>query len=76
MAGSLNHVVGEDGRFTMDCLDNLGDAHEALEECFAIIHDLAEGDMARISAVCRRRNFPDPFKSEYGEPAKPAMRLS
>jgi hypothetical protein len=37
MAGSLNHIVGEDGRFTMSSIENLGDAHEALDECFQII---------------------------------------
>ena len=37
MAGSLNHIVEEDGSFTMDHLDHMGDAHEALEECHQII---------------------------------------
>lgn len=37
MAGSLNHIVAEDGSFTMDLIESMGDAHEALEECHAII---------------------------------------
>jgi len=34
MAGSLEHITDEDGNFTMGCIDNMGDASEALEECF------------------------------------------
>jgi hypothetical protein len=37
MAGSLKHIVAPDGTFTMDTIENLGDAHEALEECFDLI---------------------------------------
>lgn len=37
MAGSLNHIVADDGGFTMDLIENLGDAHEALEECHQFI---------------------------------------
>lgn len=75
MAGSLNHIIDQEGKFSMDTIENLGDAHEALEECFVIILRLADGDMSKISKICRVNRFPDPFKSEYGEPAKPAMRL-
>lgn len=38
MAGSFRHVVDDEtGEFTMGRIDNLGDAEEALEECFLII---------------------------------------
>lgn len=37
MAGSLNHITAEDGSFTMDTIENLGDAWEALQECHQII---------------------------------------
>lgn len=37
MAGSLAHIVTDDGEFTMDLIENLGDAHEALEECLAVV---------------------------------------
>ena len=57
MAGSLRHVVGGDGRFTMGSIKNMGDAHEALEECFHIIRNL--GDRERINCVCRRLNYPE-----------------
>lgn len=76
MAGSLSHIIGEDGLFTMDLIENLGDAHEALEECYALIVELSGGDMTRISAACKKHRFPDPFKAEYGEPGCPSMTLS
>lgn len=75
MAGSLNHIISEEGKFTMGSIDNLGDAHEALDECFKIIYELADGDMAKISAACRKHGLPDPFKSQYGVPARPQMLL-
>jgi len=37
MAGSYRMLIDDDGRFTMDLIDNLGDAAEALEECVTII---------------------------------------
>lgn len=37
MAGSLNHIVNRDGAFTMALIENMRDAHEALEECFYVI---------------------------------------
>lgn len=40
MAGSLKHITDADGNFTMDLIENLGDAHEALEECFNKIREL------------------------------------
>ncbi len=40
MAGSYKHIVGPNGEFTMDLIDNMGDAREALEECFAYIQRL------------------------------------
>ena len=37
MAGSLAHITATDGSFTMELIDNMGDAEEALEDCHAII---------------------------------------
>lgn len=51
MAGSFNHVVADNGTFTMGSIENLGDAHEALEECFGIIFFLTNGDKDRINAA-------------------------
>lgn len=75
MAGSLNHIINKRGRFTMDNIENLGDAHEALGECFALILELSGGDMAKVSAACEKLRFPDPFATEYGEEGKRAMTL-
>ena len=51
MAGSLCHIVNwdeeeseGDGTFQMDLIENLGDAYEALEECFDVIAHLSDGD--------------------------------
>ena len=45
MGGSYRHVTDTGGNFTdMDCIDNLGDAHDALEECVEMIHWLASGN--------------------------------
>ncbi len=41
MAGSYKHIVGPTGEFTMDTIENMGDAYEALEECFFLINFLA-----------------------------------
>ena len=60
MAGSLNHIVdNETGKFTMECIENLGDAHEALEECFKLIKHMTGGDMDIINKHCRRLRFPE-----------------
>lgn len=43
MAGSWDHIVTKNGKFRgAVLLDNLGDAHEALEECFGMVWYLAE----------------------------------
>ena len=39
MAGSYKHIVGLHGDFTMCYIENMGDAHEALEDCFGIIQE-------------------------------------
>lgn len=54
MAGSYLHLVNDDGQFHMDLIENLGDAHEALEECFGMIRVLADGDPERIEDAHRR----------------------
>lgn len=77
MAGSFNHIVDDDGTFTMDCIDNMGDAHEALEECFGLIYHLADGDSAKISRACKEIGIPDPWDGRYeGEEPKALMKLS
>lgn len=49
MAGSYKHIVNADGSFRgTELLDNLGDAYEALEECFEMIQWLSHGDPRMI----------------------------
>ena len=49
MAGSYRHIVDADNNFRgINLIDNLGDAHEALEECYDMIQWLAQGDKHRI----------------------------
>lgn len=43
----------------MGAIDNLGDAHEALDECFKIILELTGGDKAKINPICRSLGFPE-----------------
>jgi len=43
MAGSWNHIVTKTGKFGgTRLIENLGDAYEALEECYGMIQWLAE----------------------------------
>lgn len=58
MAGSLNHIVGEDGRFRMSSIENMGDAHEALDECFKIILELTGGKKEDVNRVLDKLNLP------------------
>ena len=49
MAGSYNHIVDEHNNFIgTDLLDNMGDAYEALEECYKIIQSLSCWDVSSI----------------------------
>ena len=58
MAGSLNHIVSETGKFTMATIENMGDAHEALHECFELIRILSLGQKENVNAICKRKHFP------------------
>lgn len=41
MAGSLSHLVDEEtGEFRFDLIENMGDAHEACEDCVTVIKDI------------------------------------
>ncbi len=76
MAGSLSHIVGRDGHFTMSLIENLGDAHEALEQCYLLIIELSGGDMGKVSAACNQFNFSDPWDKERfdDDPMPASMR--
>ena len=49
MAGSYRHCIGKDGHFEFDLIENMGDAHEACEMMFHMIHTLSRGNSRRIS---------------------------
>lgn len=58
MAGSYKHIINIDGSFCgIDLIDNLGDAHEALEECYEMIQYLTQGDRRRIFRAWREGYF-------------------
>lgn len=59
MAGSLNHIVDNDGQFTIDLIDDMGDAYEALEECFHIVHRLTQiVGRSELDRICDELNYP------------------
>ncbi|MBW2097160.1 MAG: hypothetical protein JRI80_20080 [Deltaproteobacteria bacterium] len=74
MAGSYEHLVGNDGSFDMSTIENLGDAHEALEECFALINELVDGDIAKLEiAEMRYRELGvrrSPYIMDYNQDQK------
>lgn len=58
MAGSYRHITNTDGTFRgVELLGNMGDAHEALEECHAMIQYLAEGSQSKIFEAWRDGYF-------------------
>lgn len=60
MGGSLNHIVDDGGEFTFELIENLGDAEEMAQECFALIHHLSGGDFKKVRAACKALGFPVP----------------
>jgi len=76
MAGSLNHIVNDDGTFTMDFIENLGDAHEALEECYQLIYILADGNTEKVSKACNLIGVVNPWEIEFpDEQPKAPMKI-
>lgn len=70
MAGSLNHIVDENtGRFRMDLIENLGDAYEALEDCFELIREMTGGDMELVNMLCDDTGQPHIQHDMKGEPS-------
>ena len=65
MAGSLNHIVDTKGAFQMETIENMGDAHEALESCFDVIALLLElwpeeQRKTILKDVCQKARTPTP----------------
>jgi len=66
MAGSYRHITNPDNTFRgIDLIDNLGDAHEALEECYEIIQVLTGGDKRKIFEA--HRECVRKYNPEYAE---------
>lgn len=58
MAGSYRHITNADGSFRgADLIDNLGDAYEALEECYDMIQQLTGGDKKKIHKAWLEGHF-------------------
>ena len=57
MAGSLNSIIGDDGHFTMEDINNLEDAEQALHQCFEIIRLLTGGNKDVVNRYCSLREF-------------------
>lgn len=54
MAGSYKHIVDDNNNFIgIDLIDNLGDAYEALEECYLMIKQLTGNDKQKIYETWR-----------------------
>ncbi len=52
MAGSYRHITDKDNNFRgVELIKNLGDAYEALEECWHFIDILSGGDKEKIAAA-------------------------
>ena len=67
MAGSFAHIVDVGGKFRTDLIENLGDAFEALEECYEIIRVFSDGKKDMINDVCSWLNFPEIKSDLYKE---------
>lgn len=76
MAGSVAHTMTGEGcdEFTMDLLDNMGDAHEALEEYFALVWLMARriGEFRGVEPLIVINEFLDELgfiraEVEYGD---------
>ena len=58
MAGSYRHITNDDGSFRdIELIDNLGDASEALLECWEMIQYLSGGDKRKIFEAYREGYF-------------------
>lgn len=54
MAGSYRHITDVNNNFRgIELIDNLGDAYEALEECYLMIKQLTGNDKQKIFEAWR-----------------------
>jgi len=58
MAGSYKHCVKTNGKFNengfTDMIENLGDAYEACEQMYYMIHYLTNGDKKKIEEAINK----------------------
>ncbi len=58
MAGSYRHITNSNNEFIgTDLIGDLGDAYEALEECYEMILFLTGGDKAKVHEAWRDGYF-------------------
>lgn len=68
MAGSYHHCREDDGTFTFDLIENMGDAHEACEMMFWMINRLATDEQIKqveeeyFAAARASGTFPLPLR--------------
>lgn len=68
MAGSFGHCNKDDGSFTFDLIDNMGDAHEACEMMHFMIHYLADGfDRTKDPKEIIKQAEEAYYRKTYGE---------
>lgn len=68
MAGSYRHITDENNNFIgCELCENLGDAHEAIEEMYHMIQHLSGGDKAKIHKAWRD-GYARRFLPESNEP--------
>jgi hypothetical protein len=48
MAGSYKHLVGDNGEFDLECIENMKDAGQALRQLFFMCNYLACGNSQKI----------------------------
>lgn len=56
--------IDQKGKFNMDTIENMGDAHEALEECHALVWHLAKGKKKRINKALKHLGYPTLLKAD------------
>lgn len=65
MAGGYKHCTNEKNEFIgIDLLDNMGDAHEALEQMFWMIQYLSGGDQKKIEEALSAFYNPAMYKNK------------
>lgn len=70
MAGSISHITTVEGRFTMELIEKMHDARQALEEAHGVIALLCEGSLDRLNAALEALDFPTLNVVPHVDPAQ------